>query len=258
LKTELTGRKIVLMGDSLTRQWYNTLACYLNASGTSFAGWTNGRPAAEQRDKGLKDLYGAALRDGGDPAKWDYNSFTLPDVGAEIAVYVVKETNAIALKLRHAIISYHTQVEKADAIIINEGVHYHDTATLERNLENVLHFCQQEHARCAFRETLPQHFDNPSGLYEKGASGCGPKSFQKAMDKNFDAKASWRNDLLHAALARYPQIPVISIFDEMLPLSFAHPTDKDCTHFVPDMEVWEPLHFKLIDFLRQRFPHIEP
>merc|ERR1740121_413089 len=246
LKNELRGRRIVLMGDSTMRQWYNSLACYLNAN---FTGWSKGGEAAESRNNQLKSVNGAQLQDGDDPTIWHFNLFTLPDIAAEIAIYVTK--NPANTNLRRAIITYHTWKEKADAIIINEGSHYKEPDSLKKQLMMVAQHCRQENANCIFRETLPQHFNSRSGLYESATKrGCSPASYEEALTRKYDPRATWRNDVLYEVIAEHGNLSTMSTFDDMLFLGFAHPGDRDCTHFVPDMELWEPMHFGLIRLLR--------
>jgi len=244
LKTYLRGRRVVLLGDSVTRQWYDALVCYL---GAEFPGWDAGVAAARRRTGELTRLAGKDIRF----SHQEFNSVVLPEIGAQIAAYVFHAPGLTPQK--RAIISYHARVEHADLIIINEGLHYNDkTGALGKSLENIIRHCQQEHANCVLRETTPQHFSGQSGLYkDRGKQKhCWPPTFQEAATAKFLPKANWRNGVLRKVASRYPHIPVMAVFDDMLPLGFAHP-GTDCTHFLGDMEVWEPSHFKLVALLKR-------
>ena len=264
LLAALSGRNVVIMGDSISRQWFSSLACY---TGAKWAGWHGSRDAAREISTKLHLSASSNIEN-------TFSQMAIPGSdGGVISIYVTKQMSADD---RLAIIEYHAHRERADLIVINDGLHCQAQgvackrkAKINEDLRELLHMqfkaCKLHGAYCAFRETTPQHFVSrgdsgfPSGLYGqriRGIKGCIKPSSLAEVGCRFDARANWRNAVLHEVASQYPGMPIIPVFGALLPLVFAH-AGGECTHFSENMEFWEPQHQGLLRTLRnipQKWP----
>lgn len=246
----MKGRRIVLMGDSVTRQWFESLACF---TGSKWSGWNSAenKKEAEAQSKKISDFNGGKVGEliSGGPG---FGRLLFPDHNMEILVYV---ENALKLDEKLKIISFHTQKDAADAIVLNDGVWYNDGGEekLKKTYTAKMEHCRAEGAKCIYRETSPQHFQPQTWNYIKGAShevntGICPKH-QYCKVEEYPNRANWRNILLRS-IAEPLAFPIMSLFEDLAPLAWAHP-GIDGTHWSGNAEIWEPWHLRLVEALRK-------
>jgi len=259
----MKGRKVVLMGDSTTRQWFDSLACF---TGAKFSGWnsTTNKAEAAAQSKKISDFNGGKIGNlfSGGPG---FVRLSFPDHNMEILTYIV---NALTLDEKHKIISYHTEKDAADAIVMNEGVHYNDGD--EEKLKKVytaeMEYCKATAAKCIFRETSPQHWQRAtwnfikpnlpmkhtneayqSELHKINSMIC--ETHEQCKVDEYPNRANWRNLLLRS-VAEPLAIPVMPLFDDLAAMAWAHP-NGDGTHWHANAEVWEPWQLRLVETLRK-------
>jgi len=78
-----------------------------------------------------------------------------------------------------------------------------------------------------FRETEPQHFDNPTGLYQI------ERPFELQCG-NVDHPSPWRNIEAHQFLIRNEllrRVAWVPLFDRLLPFTYTFHYPADCTHY---------------------------
>ncbi len=255
----LSRSRVVLMGDSLTRQWFESLACY---SGAQWDGWLpkNSSSVLEQASK-LRAFNGGIIGDLVTPSGYaGFSRLRVPEVDGEVIAYIV---NRATLEEQLKIISFHLQHEQyADLFVINHGVHFNFEEQAPRRdalislLKSVMAHCKKEGGRCILRETQAQHFSSgnhpPSGLYQGEHTCMGSEVFDEAGNFFYNPIAEWRNEALHSVLNQTGEVShVMKLFDATMPLVSAHAqgSDGDCTHYFFDMEYWEPWHAGLLSLL---------
>ena len=164
LRSRLRGSRFALVGDSLTRQWFETLACFLSLSTPT---WFLTPPAGVPRTPGIFDA---------SPLGFDQAAGYSIAGGASTVEYFHLDrfdTENFRDVLRYG--------RTLDFVVINFGLHYHpyresDMQEYTNALRAAVHECRARNARCVFRETFPQHFPTRLGLYENGthAGSCAP------------------------------------------------------------------------------------
>uniref|UniRef100_A0A7S1W460 SGNH domain-containing protein n=1 Tax=Alexandrium catenella TaxID=2925 RepID=A0A7S1W460_ALECA len=261
LKQALTGKRVVLIGDSLTRQWSMTLACYL----------TGAVPENYWSKVGMQevdDLLGniTQLRSPPyllpyveDKGTFEMARLRLEDVNAEIITYM---RHNFWPHIAEGMLAMHarTKDQRADLLIINQGVHFNSPSngglmSLGEDLVGYMDICKSEGLHCILRESSAQHFwyvdsEVQSGLYHPGKERqCISGIYKEGQEFYYDSSAEWRRDELLHALERVGQPDsVMPLFEATMPLTFAHHRD-DCTHYLQDMEYWEPWHAGLFGLL---------
>jgi len=263
LKEALRGRRVVLIGDSLTRQWSSALACYLTGA-VPVNYWS--KVGMEEVDDLLREI--RELRD--DPpyalpyeearGTFEVARLHLPDVNAEIVTYM---RHNFSPRIVEGMLALHarTKSRRADLLVINQGVHYNDPngpVSLADDLAGYMELCRAEGLRCVLRESSAQHFWNAfrkvqSGLYDGNVPrACLGGAYNESQELLYDTAAEWRRDDLRAALqsAGRPE-SVMPIFEATMPLTFAH-NGNDCTHYAGNAEYWEPWHAALFGLLLEQ------
>ena len=227
----LKGKRLAAVGDSLTRQWFETLSCALNLTATWYplaAGKRSAETAIEAEQNGVIPMHTA-------PQPHDIKAF-------KVHGYALAEGRGLSLAYYHLDFYNETVLPflltKADIIVFNIGVHYNAMDMYERDMAKLfkdLSSCRAYDKKCFFRETLPQHFSTTStGVYDPTAKRpfhCGPIPHHAKTPYNVVA----------ANLSRAYGVPTVSV-DLFHPLWRYHRKDGDCTHFCQDPIVWDRLH----------------
>jgi len=254
LKQALTGKRVVLIGDSLMKQWFDALACYLTG-----AIIPNNCCNADSQDWDILETKIKKLGDYGLPTDYKrgkgafrFSRMLLPDVKAEIRIY---GSHNFGPHQSDGLLAMHARYkeEKADLVIINQGVHFNNKSNanndLQSDLEGHLANCKKHRLNCVLRESTPQHFwyanmTLQSGLYSSTdhTRECLGSTYNESEEFYYDNVAEWRIEAQHAALANVG-LPdnVMPVWEAMMPLTYAHPKG-DCTHFKYNTEYWEPWH----------------
>lgn len=130
-------------------------------------------------------------------------------------------------------VANHPLMKNRLVAVYNWGVHCNDynTSCLLENAKNILipllNDPQFKHWTFLFREHEPQHFKAKGGLYQ------GDKICAK-IDGSAD---NWRNEEFVRILASYnltKEVPIVPIFDALVPLFQLHVNGADCTHYAYD------------------------
>lgn len=227
-----TGGDIIIFGDSVSRQWFESLACYLEA-------WDNWNgfatpPIEHNRSPFETDVTESFLRYrpeyrprgnmGYEPKRPNSNFgyFDLPSrsKSAPTQRVIHQNMNEIGITEAMSLVKYYVDRYPEDfkvpppTIVINIGLHYNWVEEVGPKPKNVRHgikrtqtdlrndlaifraVCVGSGAKCIFRETSPQHFDSVAG------DGLWPVIMtqrDKCMDRppqSFSTLGRWRNDMI--------------------------------------------------------------
>eukprot|EP00586_Coscinodiscus_wailesii_P021764 CAMPEP_0172518618 /NCGR_PEP_ID=MMETSP1066-20121228/290925_1 /TAXON_ID=671091 /ORGANISM="Coscinodiscus wailesii, Strain CCMP2513" /LENGTH=1119 /DNA_ID=CAMNT_0013301043 /DNA_START=222 /DNA_END=3583 /DNA_ORIENTATION=+ len=273
------GGDFVLIGDSVTRQWFETLSCYLGAW-ESWKGYAK-KPLEENYDVLEADItrtlldFSERFRERGDLGfmfkKKDavgFGAFQIPTSSEREIIQNVIVHNDCTLTIEETadLIIYYTDVYRRKfkrgkaTIIINRGLHYNKNNRIENenklrdDLRILMRVCADRNARCIFRESSPQHFTTSAGdgLFIKwNGEPC-----MKDPPATFQTLDRWRNDVLYDVVKEVVSritlrsrndgfVRVMPLFDRLSGLNHAHNGNEDCSHFFSDAEYWEPWHLSL-------------
>lgn len=257
------GKKVALVGDSLTRQWFETLSCRLGMDPTWYP--KNKIPARLKKwavsDGILFKPMNAAPRNYRKYGKVYGYARSLPS-----RKILPKKPNMPCRRFKSSLEYYHIGTfseedsiiaktinaiaENSDVIIVNIGAHYRadndSEDLLDIHLKEVMNTCGEinmnSDKQCFFRETLPAHFQfksKPCGEYIDSSEEnkkCGP------IKKGSSPSPMNRN------IAKYGEIYNVPIVNASVLKDFWrwHNNDHDCRHFCEDNEVWDLLHESLL------------
>lgn len=265
------GGDMVLVGDSVTRLWNGELKCYLGAR--------HAPDADEEEDTFLPDMMEQFLKYSPEWRKLvDLNKFGKPsyfktpaeakDVPSQRVMYLpFTGRTSSGVEMNLALMEYLNNQYPLDFsrqrpfFVINIGLHYNRQDGLEEDyridMKTLILHCRKLGARCIFRETTPQYWDNPQkdGSYPglENATGC----FQKTK-KFFGTLTNWRNDVMYSALKECESlglkegglVEVMPLFKKLEGLNGRHVRrSEDCTHLACDANNWEPYHVSLTETL---------
>ena len=200
------NRRVALLGDSLTRQWFETLFCRLGTTPNYFLK-SSSPPERMKRAAGegiyFSDIHAAPKNLVGKGGITGYA------MSSSTATSNVSIESAPCVNLNSTIEYYHLDrlqeraparemfdfiVKDSDLVIVNIGAHYRmELKTLEKHIQRLMELCGKVNSerrwmskRCFFRETSPTHFQfksKPNGDWEPNATlrgyeghGCGPMS----------------------------------------------------------------------------------
>lgn len=235
----LRGKRVGFVGDSLTRQWFETLSCAMNLTTTWYA--AESETAVAAAEAGVIPMHAAPK---GIPKKNVSGCATSTSSDVRLSYYHLDKYDARTVPF---------VAGRNDVVVANVGVHYDGFAELDAyqsdlySLFRDLRHCNAGERRCLFRETLPQHFatGNPReaqlGLYDHKhppKHGCGP--IQNATKTPYNA--------LSANISQVWNVPAISV-DFLTPLWHYHRPPADCTHYCQEPVVWDNLHDALVQAL---------
>mmetsp|Transcript_12420 Transcript_12420/g.15538 ORF Transcript_12420/g.15538 Transcript_12420/m.15538 type:complete len:410 (+) Transcript_12420:33-1262(+) len=211
-----SGSDILIIGDSVSRQFYTALACWL---GRYEIGMEHHDPELANE---IKESYYVArpTQRPQTPSKVGHfvQAFRVPSKKMEPGSFMNNSVMYLPAKnskpkklvkiLDYFNGQYMTDFNKPKPIIVmNVGLHfnlfdekewYHPKSELEVLYTEMAMYCQSTDSRCIFRETSPQHFENEvgDGLYpEVLGDHCMAES-----PESFTTLNNWRNDVLHKSL----------------------------------------------------------
>lgn len=240
------GYNIVIAGDSTSRQWYEALMCYLNIEWKGWASRYSSRAEVLRKDiRKVTDKIPMLVNHciGYDRQKMGQGSITF------YSINLFNVTNVLD------VITYHSSRGAAPAyriVIDYKSAHVSEKRSSEindfqANLQKVVSWCIQLNAKCILREAFPQHFlskvfstlSNFTGLFdvEGGNLGCAAQPIY-----NYLPLARFRNEIIWSNRGN---LSVLPIFDVLMPGGYMHFNLWDCTHYVFDSNIWEPLHLSL-------------
>ena len=146
-----------------------------------------------------------------------------------------------------------------DILLLNFGVHFHSkddytkpiTALVKEYIQN-----KPSLPHLIWRETSPQHFDNPNGLFIREGKCVAYKNYTRVFLHNFYNRA------VDEIFQQYnADIPILRIYNSTMTEHFAHIDEQDrtdekhlsdCTHFCQPSGVlnhWIELFYNAILFL---------
>jgi len=226
-----TNRDIVILGDSLSRQWFEELSCYLGA----FDAWPGfatppindhrGPLETEVTESFLRFRTDYRSRYDGNMGDLGFKPFSrfgayelpLPEVskrgGDPLRVIYSGVQRGIEETMdffRYYDLQYPKNFRRKRPIfVINIGLHYNWGQDLNRhgnprsekdlkaNLYMIMRYCQNSGARCIIRESSPQHFDTDAkdGVFPLVRTH--PNVCMEQPPATFDQLSRWRNDVLY-------------------------------------------------------------
>ena len=241
-----TRRNVIIMGDSLSRQWYESIVCYLNLT------WDGFNNNANDREKLLLLFDVLPLLSDGETL-----GYTVATLGQSKIIYY----NIAHVSLNHIkkIISYHNRANDSEygyrLVIDYKAIHFRDKVkdleSFRDGLRQLVSHCIEINANCVLRETSAQHFVDPKhqnvfdhGLFnESYARVCYPFTSLNT----YNSLGRWRNEQIW--LERQ-SLNVLPYYDAMISQPSSHHFQRehnnDCTHMVFNMRFWEPLHLALL------------
>jgi len=254
-----TGSDIIVVGDSVSHQWYKTLFCYLGGFeiGESFS------------QKGLEaDITESFLRSRPTWRTTQSMRFKLAE-----AFYIPMGKLKKGAMMKQTVQFMHVRSLDTDAVmdildyyndrytkdfsrpkpifVINLGLHYNllsanpkktshgdsrvakwSKSDLQEHMMELVTWCRTTNSKCILRETSPQHFDNKAGdgLYpgEAQANTC-----MSEAPASFKTLNQWRNDVMYEAIGKVVSkfgareedggfLRVMPIFDKLAGLDANH------------------------------------
>lgn len=273
LITFFHGKRIALVGDSLTRQWFETLSCRLGLKQTWFrkteslkklpphlalaknknnVTFTNVNHGPRHMKSGHYLGYATSSNQFSSTSKLGkfQDSSACQPFFTNIEYYHLELLQEQTSDTK-SLVEFISNV--SDVMIFNVGAHYADEKqihNLDRDLQTLLEICGTYNtntsiSRCFFRETLPAHFqfkDKPCGEYnfEDKAIACGP------TDPNLISPFNQNLDICGKRF----NVPIIKA-SMLQPAWRWHghiPSGHkpDCRHYCQDNLVWDLLHESLL------------
>ena len=227
LRERLRGSRFALVGDSLTRQWFEILTCFL---GLSVPTWFAIPPA---RVPMVAQIHHHPHGYSGKTAGYSIAG------GSSTVEYFHFQTGNLSDVLHFC--------QASDFVVVNFGVHYHrpgwtDQSSIRSDILSAAQECKRSGTRCIFRETFPQHFPTQLGLYDANLSSkrvnCAPLHDPTHA---FDV----HNGPLHASNSSINILrtwaPMVSAWDKHSP--------GDCTHYCSSDSIWVKVHETLLAVL---------
>jgi hypothetical protein len=278
LRSIFHQRRVVLVGDSLMQQWYETLSCRLGMSAKWFE-LGNTEPSERLEDilntsgifispltrlpEGMSRCAGYSI------ASTEVNDTdnTTDYCGFETKFEYVKYAR---MSPKHKILNFWNTLmmpEYRDGstygretlLIFNIGLHYtkYPRDLYTSDLSKALKACgdmnkvRKGRVRCLFRDFFPQHhlIKPPATRFPKDwmfnekdlEKGCGPfDEFQNLVV--FPNYTDWYR------LAESHGVPVIKILDNPIWID-AWNYHFDCTHYCQDSILWDVLHWTFVNLL---------
>jgi len=228
MRERLRGSRFALVGDSLTRQWFEILTCFLGLSvPTWFATPPPGVPA-------VADMHANPLGYSGRTAGYSIAG------GSSTVEYFHFDTGNLRDILHYC--------KALDFVVLNFGVWYHRPAgwsqsIIHSDILSAVQECHRGGTRCIFRETFPQHFPTMLGLYSVSLG----KSANCTPLHDPTAAFAVHNGPLHAVLNH--SIPILRTWAPTVSAWDKHEQPGDCTHYCSSDSVWVGVHETLLDVL---------
>ena len=275
LRRLFAGRTTVLVGDSVTRQWFEQLGCFVGAGGWQ---WTNDSHAHEafQALRARATRFGAQLENvnsgiSGTSAGYGYWHAPAPinstsQSGLVWYLSIRKKDLPLAPLVKFAAAPGRDGGLNADTVVVAVGLHWWlpFATNFSDAMCKVMEACTSV-PLCIIVDSTPQHFPIPDGTHYSVDWRNWTRQELKGADCNpiVDHEgARWRARAVEAAVEAAPQntnVVVMRLFDLLEPLwawhsSFDARSKKsertpDCTHWCGDLIVWGRWHAALAESL---------
>lgn len=248
LAQALQGKSIVLIGDSLTRQLFESLLCFLGRS--EWTGWQSEKHAEPALISDLRSRIGKVPRLNSGQIGYAHSSL---DDKTNMSYYSL---NQMSHENIVRILRFHQKAHRVYIDLHSLLVGY-PGGELKGRIRQVVNACIELKMTgvCVLREATPQHFmtvtasvPSPSGAFTSGPSvfthGLHNASYQQGQFRcanrlilQYESKARFRNDVIW--LSRGP-LKVLPTFDVLMGRGDGH-HGIDCTHYAADAALWEPV-----------------
>jgi hypothetical protein len=290
LRSIFHQRRVVLVGDSLMRQWFETISCRLGLPAKWFE-LRNGMKGNTDPSKRLERIMnssgyfivplnrppsGLANSSGYSVASTEISQFdnTTDYCGLETKIEYVK-CDAVSPKQNISNL-FNTLImpddyddgnyERETILIFNFGLHYTKSPRelYTRDLNQIFTICgdmnrlQPGRVRCLFRDVFPQHhiIKPPATRFPKDWRfnmtdlGKGCGPFDENQNPTI-----FPNYTEWHSLAESHGVPVIKILDNPIWID-AWNYHNDCTHYCQDSILWDVLHWALVNLLQKEDPMV--
>jgi hypothetical protein len=288
LRSIFHRRRVVLVGDSVMRQWFETLSCRLGMPANWFElrNGMSGNTDPTNRLEKIMETSGIFIAPLNRPPAGLANSSGYSFASTEISPldnttdYCGFETKIEYVKydvtrpvhnitnLWNAIMMPHglddANYEREPLLIFNLGLHYTKSTreSYTKDLNRVLEACgdlnriEPGKVRCLFRDTIPQHhvIKPPAERFpvdwqfNTNDLGKGCGPFDE-----FQNKVVFPNFTDWYRMAESHGVPVIKIMDNPIWID-AWNYHNDCTHYCQDSLLWDVLHWTFVNLLEKEDP----
>jgi hypothetical protein len=292
LRSVFHQRRVVLVGDSLMRQWFETISCRLGLPANWFElqkgikGNTDptqrlekimnasgfGVPPLNRPPGGLANCSGYSVAS----TKLSNVDNTTDYCGFHTTIEYVKYNggispkqnisnlwNALATTLEDEVDS---NLVRETLLIFNFGLHYTKSPRelYIKDLDKAFKACgdlnrlKPGRIRCLFRDVFPQHhFIKPPQTRFPPDWRYNPNDLGKGCGPfdEFQNQVVFPNFTEFHRLAESHHVPVIKILDSPIWLD-AWNYHNDCTHYCQDSLLWDVLHWTLVDLLEKKDPSV--
>lgn len=267
------GKRVALIGDSLTRQWYEMLSCRL---GMDIRFFSLDQPLPSRLLEAQKA--GVQIAPLHVPPQYMVENNKVAHGYATSSVSLDTDTPVDCQTLESTLEFYHQDTlpkngglldfiaDRADVVVTNVGLHYKidecdDCPQYKEDLEKVFQTCStinlSGRAKCMFLETTPQHFQfegdpNSSGYFTVTSEDGTEKTRKKQCGPiDYKESPSHKANMMADGLSKKYQVPIVHV-ESILRDAWrwhVHLNSEgftDCTHFCQDNEVWDIFHSALI------------
>ena len=163
LRTALSDARLIVFGDSLARQWFESLVCFLRAE---WDGWQKGLPSqviaelAKHIGDDLPDHNALHMSAG----EWGWSRTTVTD-GNRTGVLEYFQTDNLELRhILHVIAFTAKTSAKRPVYVLDGGGCSHRVSDIGRITWSFADVCRALDIHCILREAHPTHFNSPTGV----------------------------------------------------------------------------------------------
>jgi hypothetical protein len=290
LRSIFHRRRVVLVGDSIMLQWFETLSCRLGISANWFE-LQNGLRGNTDPSKRLERIVntsgiviaalkhppaGLANSSGYSIASTEISSLdnTTDYCGFETKIeyikYEVTTRRQNISNLWNALMMPNgpddANYEKETLLIFNIGLHYAKSTreSYSDDLNKVLEACgdmnrlEPGKVRCLFRDTTPQHhLIKPPAKRFPTDWKFNPNDLGKGCSPfdEFQNNVVFPNYTDWYRMAESHGVPVIKIMDNPIWIdAWNYHNDNDCSHYCQDSMFWDVLHWTFVNLLEKEDP----
>jgi hypothetical protein len=240
----LRNRHFVMIGDSITLQFYTMVVCSLHGT---IAGEYNLTWKDVSYAFGREDCRGAVH------CHLQSSKVYYPEYNATITLYLEYG--------RRSFFVYFQQLRLTpnDIVLFNRGFHVHESNIMQREVQSFfneyLNFHETHQPMLIWRESSPQHFDTPNGYYNKTRLHfpCHPfYNITKAYVEDF------HNRFVDQLFTYYRHVPIMRVWNVSSIANDQHvylqhrtdePGEYDCTHFCENSGVfyyWREILYNIL------------
>lgn len=279
LRKLLDEKRVLILGDSVSQQWYESLLCYAGLPFSGFPRQLTTRPEHAQlndwcarikRVTGAlpkvmsSGIYRVGVHVAPTSPRPPRNQVPVEPAGLMfICVTHYRHTREAIMALLKLVAN---QKEAFDLIVIDPALMHNPARYLPGIIKPIVSCCAELALRCVLREPTPQHFKYPRMEWNAGVYvGKYKHGYCEALPgSTYDSFAAGARE---AVLASRGNLSVLPVFDALVTQGDLHPGlavqraaaaqsapeaklvvhGVDCTHFFGDTELWEPLHLALLD-----------